>query len=265
MEPAAPSALALEWADYARTAWFASVVPGMEVTVTSDAVFLSNSIVPTPDGNHAALLRAAPEDTDALIERVCSHYSARGVSPCVAVSPACTPTDLTQRLAAHGFCEHGEPEYWLVLENPKHLLRYKAPANITIRQADDSAGISDFCGVMEAAYDMPEGTSFVLNHFFGHINALPGIRNYVATLDGQPVGCASLFTYLGVSAFGSGGVLPGLRYSGAILGLIERIYEDWRQDGAPVMVTQTVLPKLERTLQHFGFRTLFTRRYYLRE
>ena len=257
-------ALDLEWNDYARTAWFASVVPMMEVTISSQAVFLSNSLLPSSDGNHAALLRTSSQDCDALIRRVIEHYQARGVPPCVAVSPSCLPSDLPDRLLAHGFIAHGDPEYWLVLADPTRLENTRGPHNCTVQRVGPHE-VSAFCQVMETAFGMPEGASWVLEHVFGPINSLPGIYNYLATLDGQPAGCASLFTYNGFSAFGSGGTLPGMRSLAVGGALIEQVCRDWTAAGRPVMVAQTVLPKLERVFNHIGFRRVFSRSYYILE
>ena len=62
--------------------------------------------------------------------------------------------------------------------------------------------------VMAVAYEMPEGTIPILARNFQYINDLPGIHNYLAYLNGEPVGCMSLFSYMGYGALGGGGVIP---------------------------------------------------------
>lgn len=254
----------LEWNDYARSAWFASVVPMMEVRISSEVIFVSNSLSPTVDGNHAALLRAGEDNADELIDRVIAHYQALGVPPCVAVSPSCRPADLPERLSARGFQPQGGPEYWLVLDDPARIGRARGSENTLVRRVGPEE-VDAFCEVMEAAFDMPEGASWMLRQVFEPLNRLPGIQNYLAYLDGQPAGCASLFTYNGVSAFGSGGTLPGKRSLALGAALIEQVYRDWHAAGQPVMVTQTVLPKLERLFRQIGFRRAFSRTYYVLE
>jgi hypothetical protein len=257
-------ALAIERNDYARTAWFASVVPMMEITMSSEVVLLSNSLMMSPDGNHAALLRPTAEDTDALIRRVIKFYQERGVPPCVAVSPNCTPPNLARRLLAQGFKQHGDPEYWLALVDPQPFEHIHGAPNIQV-DAIGQAGLTDFCEVMACAYGMPAGAGFILEHFFGHINTLPGIHNYLARQDGQPAGCLSLFQYKGICALGSGSTLPNLRSLDLGWALLEKAIQGWNAAGRPPLVTQTVLPRLERIFTRLGFRRIFSRTYYILE
>ncbi len=254
----------LEWSDQARNAWFATIVPGLEVHLSSEAVFLSNNDFPTADGNHAARLRAQPEYADALIERVVAYYRARGVAPCVALSPACSPEDLPQRLVAFGFQPYGDPEHWLLLRDSARFARVRCPSGIRIREAA-AQDVGLFCEVMAQAFEMPSEFTFVLEHFFGHINELPGIHNYIAFRDGEPVGCASLFSHQGVSAWGSCGLLPNARQLAVMAGIIAQVYQDWQCDGTANLLFQTVLPKLEQAALRVGFEHVFSRTYYLLE
>jgi len=257
-------ALELEWNDYARTAWFASVVPMMEITISSDVIFLTNHLVPTPDGNHAALLRTTTEDTDALIRRVISFYQERDLTPCVAISPNCQPANLTRRLAAHGFKPYGDPEAWLVLVDTLRFENARGAPNCTTEPVGLD-NLDEFCDVMACGYDMPSGSSFILNHFFGHINSLPGIHNYLARVDGKPAGSLSLFYYNGICAFGSASTLPAVRSLALGGALLHQASLDWNAAGRPQMVTQTVLPRLEHILTRLGFRRVFSRIYYTLE
>jgi len=252
----------LEWSNYARTAYFATVVPGLEVRISHEVILITDPAVPMTDGNHAAMLRATPDRADALIERIIQHYRDIGQKPYVVVSPGCTPDDLSERLQMHGFSQYGDIEYWLTLKNPWYAEVLRAPGNVLVRQIGNDQ-VPVFCRVMSEAYQMPEDTLPVLEHAFGYINDLPGIHNYVAYLEGKPVGCISLFTYLGYSALGSGGVLPGARNAGVAFALVAHAYQDWKKEGSNVLVLQTVLPKLERMLRIGGCQRVFTRTHYI--
>ena len=254
----------LEWSNYARTAYFATVVPGLEVRISNEVILITDPTVPMTDGNHAALLRATPDRADALIERIIQHYRDAGQKPCVVISPSCAPDDLPERLQAHGFTQYGDVEYWLTLLNPWYAEMLHGPSNVTVRQIGQDE-VSAFCQVMAQAYKMPEDALPVLEHAFGYINDLPGIHNYVAYLEGKPVGCISLFTYLGHSALGSAGVLPGVRNAGVAFALTAHAYQDWKKEGSHTAVFQTVLPKLERMLRIGGCQRVFTRTYYIVE
>lgn len=257
-------ALALEWNDYARTAWFASVVPMMEITISSEAVFLTNQLVQTPDGNHAALLRTSAEDCDAMIRRVISFYQERGLTPCVAVSSNCQPANLALRLASQGFKPYGDPESWLVLGDLLRFESARGAPNCTVHPVSPD-DLDEFCDVMANSYGMPAGAGFILNHFFSNIGRLPGINNYLARVDGSPAGCLSMFHYNGVCAMGSASTLPEVRSLALGGALLQQASLDWIAAGRPQLVTQTVLPRLESILVRLGFRRAFSRTYYILE
>ena len=193
----------LEWPNYARTAYFATVVSGAEVSISSEVILVTDPEVPLMDGNHAAMLRTTPDRADALIERITRHYQERGLQPAVVISPACAPDDLPQRLEAHGFTQYGEVERWLTLEKPFYADALRPSKNVVVREIGLEE-LPDFCRVMVTAYEMPEDVMPILVRNFGPINDLPGIHNYLAYLDGEPVGCMSMFSYLGHGALGSG-------------------------------------------------------------
>jgi hypothetical protein len=252
----------LEWANYARTAYFASVVPGPEVRISSEIILITDPSVPMTDSNHAALLRTTPERADALIERVIRHYREVGQKPCMVLSANCSPDDLPQRLLARGFVQYGGEEYWTMLQDRTFAESLQGPENIPVRQAS-AEDMPDFCQVMIAAFDMPQDTLPILHHAFGLINDLPGIHNYVAYLDVKPIGCASLFSYLGIGALGSMSVIPSARNSGAMWALAARSYQDVKQDNDKAMIFQTPLVWLDRLLQNVGCVRVLTRTYYI--
>ena len=252
----------LEWSNYARTAYFATVVPGLEVNISSEVILLTDPAVPLVDGNHAARLHTTPDRADALIERIIQHYGDRGLKPYVVISPGCTPEDLPQRLEAHGFTRYGDPEAWLTLSKPFYADALRPARNVVVREIG-AGELPEFCRVMAIAYDLPEDTIPILAHNFDYINDLPGIHNYIAYVNDEPVGCLSLFSYLGYGALGGGGVIPSARRADVAFSLAIRGYQDWKKDGNKVMVLQTVLPKLERMLRIAGCQRRFVRTYYV--
>jgi hypothetical protein len=124
----------LEWSNYARAAYFARVVPGVEVTISNEVILIADPEVPLVDGNHAAMLQTAPERADALIEHIVRHFRDRGVKPYVVLSPNCVPDDLGQRLEEHGFTQFGNPEHWLTLEKPFYAEAIRGSGKVTVRE-----------------------------------------------------------------------------------------------------------------------------------
>lgn len=256
------TAARLEWANYAQVAYFARAVPGVAVNISSEAVRVSSQQIPMMDVNHTALLCAAPERADELIREITAHYRDLGNQPCIALSPACTPADLDQRLEAQGYEKYGGPEFWLKLVDTSYVEKLKYPPGIDVRQIGKEE-LPAFCTVMAAAFEMPPEMIPMLQQGFEYTSGLPGIQSYVAYAGDQPVGCISMNTYQGYSAIGSGGVLPGVRRLGVSYALWKRTYEDWRKQGGSEYVIQTVLPNLERLLCMGGCKRLFSRTYYV--
>lgn len=256
------TAARLEWANYAQVAYFARAVPGVTVSISSEVVRVTSQRIPMVDVNHAALLRAEPERADDLIREITAQYRDLGIQPCIALSPACAPADLDQRLEAQGYEKQGGPEFWLKLVDTSVVEKLSDPPGICVRQISKE-GLPDFCTVMAAAFEMPPESAPMLQEGFEYTSDLPGVRNYVAYADEQPVGCVSMNTYQGYTAIGSGGVLPGARRLGVSYALWKRTYEDWRKLGESEYITQTVLPQLDRLLRIGGCKRLFTRTYYV--
>lgn len=261
-----PSQLAnrLEWANYARNAYFASVVPGMEVTVARNVVLVTNHEVPTVDGNHAAMLRAAPDEADALIDRIVRHYREIGITPYVVLSPGCAPADLPLRLQDKGFKVYGKPETWLDITHLPRAEKLPMPGYLEIHKIT-SGEMADFCRVIIEAFEMPAEMLPMMLRGFTPINDLEGIDNYLALVNGKPTGCASLYHYLGYTALGSGAVLPGARFMGVGAGLVGYLYREWQKSGSHTLLAQTSLGKLEQILILGGGKKLFTRQYYALE
>ena len=254
----------IEWSNYARSAYFATVVPGVEIRVSNEVILVTDPLVPLVDGNHAAMLNTTLEHADDLIERIIRHYQERSLTPTVVLSPSCSPDDLGQRLLEHGFKPTGESEYWLDLEDASIIEGLKFPADIEVHEIEQ-AELTDFCQIMAAAFEMPGEIVPILYHNFSFVNELPGIHNYLACVNKKPVGCGSLFSYAGFSSFGSAGVLLEARNYRIGPALIARGYQDWKKDGTKKFLIQTLLPGLDRKLSQVGCRRLFTRSYYVLE
>ena len=118
---------------------------------------------------------------------------------------------------------------------------------------------------MAASFEMPEEMIPILYHNFSFVNDLPGIHNYLACVNGKPVGCGSLFSYAGYSSFGSTGVLPEARDYGIGYALYAHGYKEWKKDGTKMFLIQTLVPGLDRKLSQVGCQRLFTRSYYALE
>ena len=92
---------------------------------------------------------------------------------------------------------------------------------------------------------------------------LPGVRHYLASIDGESVGTCSLLCYETYGILGSAGVLPARRGSRAAMNLAVRAGTDAQTWGMQTLVLQTTAgTTLERLLRINGFETAFTRACY---
>lgn len=252
----------LEWANYAATLAAAQVTPGLDIIMRDDVVITRSEIFPSPDANHACLLRAAPQTADSLIAEVVDCFKSKGLPATIFISPACTPADLPARLLKQGFVKQKAEEAWIALE---HLLDFEIPApfpNIVVRPITKNETLT-FAEIFMTAFDMPVDFAPYMAQLLEPSLDLPDIHHYLALVDGQPAGIMSLMRYEKFGVFGSGGVLPAYRKSGAATNLTIKAATDARERGVDTLMGQTKAgTPLERLLHISGFKKVFNRTCY---
>lgn len=249
----------LEWSNYAATMPIAGVTPDLEVCLKQDVIITSSRQFPYPDSTHACLVRATPESADQLIEQIITYFQTRELPTTIFVSPACTPADLGDRLLKRGFHKNETEEAWLVFNE---LLRYPLPAArpeikveaITKRQTEL------FVSTMMAAFEIPDFFAPYLVGLTEPSIGLPTVCHYLAWLDGQPVGTASLVCHGQLGTLGGVGVAPAYRTRGVAINLVLKVFSDAQTRGLDTILIQTgAATPLERLLRIHGFKRVFTR------
>jgi hypothetical protein len=249
----------LEWANYAATLASARVTPGLEVALRDDVILTSSAMFPTPDANHACLLRTTEQGIEGLIAEVEGHFTAVDMPATIFVSPACTPVDLPQRLRHHGFVRQPEREAWMVLED---LARLKTPSptpRIAVRQIGADQALA-FARIFMAAFGMPVEMAEQMAQLLQPSMCLPDVHHYMAFWDDEPVGVSSLLCYEHFGILGSAGVLPDRRGSRAATNMTIQAITDAQAHHVDTLMLQTSAgTRLERFLRINGFRTAFIR------
>ncbi len=252
----------LEWANYAATQITAQVTPGLDVILREDVIITTSAIFPSPDANHACLLRTAPSAADGLLDEIVDVFQPQGLPATIFLSPACAPADLAERLLARGFIRQEGEEAWVVLEN---LLDFEIPAlspQAQVRTITPDEALT-YAQIFMAAFEMPSEFAPYMAQLLTPSIGLPDVCHYLALLDGQPAGILSLLCYEGVGVIGSGGVLPEHRRGGAAFNLTIQAALDARERGIDILLGQTAAgTSLERLLRISGFKTAFTRTCY---
>ena len=252
----------LEWTNYAATLATAQVTPGLDVVLRDDIIITSSEIFPSPDANHACLLRATPETIDDLITEVIDCFKPKGLPTTIFVSPACTPVDLPDRLLKQGFVKQKAEEAWIVLD---HLLNFDIPLpfpNIEVRQITRNQVLT-FAEIFMTAFDMPLDFAPYMVQLLEPSLDRPSVHHYLALVDEQPAGIMSLLRHESFGVFGSAGVLPAYRKSGVATNLAIRVITDAKKYSVDTLMVQTKAGSfLERLLCVSGFRKVFTRTCY---
>lgn len=249
----------LEWANYAATARVAQATPGLEVILRPDVILTSSAAFPTPDANHACLLRATAQAVEPLLDEVTAYFQAREVPTTVFLSPACTPSDLPDRLRKRGLVAQEEREAWMAVENLSRLDLPPLSPKVAVRhigpdEADTAAGI------FMVAFEMPSEFASSMAELMKPSIGLPGVYHYLALIEDEPVGTCTLLCYEAYGILGSAGVLPSRRGRHAASNLAVQAALDARAAGVETLMLQTRADTmLERFLRIHGFKRLFTR------
>lgn len=254
----------LEWANYAATSKTAQVTPGLDVVMREDVILNSSQAFPTPDANHACLLRSTRGAVGGLIDEITGYFQAKGLPATVYLSPACTPPDLAERLSRRGFIPQREKEAWLVLDD---LPEFDLPARtsgVEVRQITEEEA-STFAKVFLTAFEMPTDFATAMAQLMRPSIGQPGVYHYIAWRDERAVGVCSLLCYENFGVWGSVGLVPGYRRRGAATNLGVEVIARALEEGVDTLMLQTVAgAPLERLLRISGFKRAFVRTGYTR-
>ena len=253
----------LEWASYVATTATTRVTPGVEVIMRDDIVITTSQAFPSPDVNHACLLRATPQGVDSLIAETIEHFESKGVPTTIFVSPACTPADLSEHLSRRGFVEQPTGDAWLTLDLLNFEMPILPPVGIVTREIMAHETLT-FAEIFMAAFEMPVAFAPYMVQILEPSMNLPIIHHYMALVDEQPVGICTMLYHENTCILGSAGVLPTHRKSGAATYLAVKAMTEAREQGADTVIVQTASGGwLERVLCANGFEKVFTRTCYV--
>jgi hypothetical protein len=234
-------------------------MPGSDVILRDDLALISSLNYPSPDSNHACLLRTSAANIEALIDEVIEYFKSRDLPATIFTSPACSPVDLPERLLRRGFVKQEPDESWLALEHLQTTRVPKVDPKITVRQVE-KAEVKLFAEVMAAAYEMPAEWLPMLLQVLEPTIGLPDFRHYLAFANGQPLATITVMRHEQFAVVGSAGVLPEQRGSSLIYNLTVGVLDKAQQEGVDTIILQTTLgPLFERLLRIYGFKFAFKR------
>ena len=236
-----------------------AAMPGSDVILRDDLALISSLNYPSPDSNHACLLRASTENAETLIDEVTEYFKSRGLPATIFISPACSPADLPERLLRRGFVKQEPDESWLAFEHLQAARVPKPDPKINVRQVE-KAEVNLFAKVMAAAYEMPAEWLPMLSQVLEPTIGLPGFHHYLAFVNKQPLATITVMRHEKFAVVGSAGVLPEQRGSSLIYNLTVSVLGQAQHEGVDTIILQTTLgPLLERFLRIYGFKFVFKR------
>jgi hypothetical protein len=253
----------LEWTSYVATTATARVTPGVEVIMRDDVVINTSQAFPSPDVNHACLLRTTPQGVDSLIAETIAHFESKDIPTTIFVSPACTPANLSEHLLRRGFVEQPAKEAWLTLDLLNSEMPALPSAHMVTREILAHETLT-FAEIFMAAFEMPVAFAPYLVQILEPSMHLSIIHHYMALVDEQPVGICTTLCHENICILGSAGVLPTHRKSGAATYLAIKAMTEAREQGSDTVIVQTTSGGwLERVLCANGFEKVFTRTCYI--
>ncbi|MCA1782274.1 MAG: hypothetical protein LC679_08905 [Intrasporangiaceae bacterium] len=117
--------------------------------------------------------------------------------------------------------------------------------------AEDRGG---YIALLLEAYELPTG-AVALRRMFAREHATPGLRCYLAVIDGVPAAVGGLYTNAGTGLFAGAATLPAFRRRGCQSALIDRRLTDAAADTDLVAVTAAAGTASHENLERHGFAT----------
>ena len=155
-----------------------------------------------PIDYHNAVVRAVvpPEEADAEIGASLARMRAHGVPGSWHAGPSMRPTDLGERLLAHGF-EYGGDDIGMAVDLGALPEEVPAPDGFVVERVRDEEGLAEWVRTLGSGFgEGPVEAEWVGGTYrklgFGDDGPL---RHYLGRLDGEPVGTSTLYFGAGVA------------------------------------------------------------------
>lgn len=243
----------------------AQVTEGAEMVLRDDVILTSSQSFPSPDSTHACLLKATPETIDALLDEVTAYFQDKGLPTTIYVSPACTPTDIPDRLLKRGFVENEYKESWVLLEKLEDFRFQPFNEQVVLHRVTPDS-VTEFAETFLAAFEQPVEFAPALAELLKPSASLPDTFHYLGKVGEENIGTISLIRYQDYGIIGSGGIVPAHRKSKMVAALFFAAFTAAQNHKIRGLFGQTELGgRAEQLLLPNNFRRLFVRRLFTLE
>jgi len=187
----------------------------------------------------------------ALLKEILEFYAEAAVRPAVEVWAGDATTELHRTLLDAG----------LAPATPTVTLHARPSSDQTAPLVEvQEVGLDDerYRAVVLGGYETP-ASEVAFRRALAIEHATPGLRRYIALVDGHPAAAGSLFAHEGVSYFAGAATLPEFRRRGCQSALIDRRLADAAEHSDLAVVTAAFASPSHDNLARHGFAMTHTR------
>ena len=170
--------------------------------------------IPDAFNNVVMHTRLPPDGAGELIGQALIHFRSRSVRRLSWwIEEGAQAADLRKQLVAHGlnFVEGGTGMAADLRALPADLA---TPAGLTIAPVEDKEALSQWAHIVNTGFGLPVWSETIWLALFAGLGFELPLRNYLATLNGQPVGASQLFLGAGVAGIYNVTCVPEARSRG---------------------------------------------------
>ena len=179
--------------------------PGLTWLLTGTPFPLMNTVIRT---------QLTPDNVDEIIEETVAHFKSENVTSFTWwAEPGTQPTDLGDHLLAHGFT-YAEGPPGMAVDLLALNEDITAPSDLRIQHVGDAGTLKQWVSTLISGFELPDGSE---GGFFDLLTGLGfdlPLRNYVGSLNGEPVATAELFLGAGVAGIYGVATVPKARRQG---------------------------------------------------
>jgi hypothetical protein len=195
-----------------------------------------------PDSNGVGGVRWTAEEADQKIEETIAYHRERNIGFQWWVNPFDTPSDLRARLERHGLILAGDAATMAHTQLDQLDISVNPQIEIEVMDGYHEEAIDAMLHIMLVCFNKPAEELAQLRATWGERMRDPKDRlvntNYLARLNGQPVGFGRLSLRSGVGYLSGGAVLPEFRGRHVYSTVLRRRLEDAREHGYQVVAIQ---------------------------
>ena len=191
-----------------------SGLPKVEILDTPEILRVFTG-VPHYAVNGVLRTQIADADVDARIETILDYFRSRNVPMMWSVSLSTRPADLDRHLQAHGLT-HLTTMPGMALDLDRLPASVPLPPGAIVKEVTDQDTLAHWAEAVSEGFEMPREVIDVwasATSLAGYGEQTP-LRNFIAYLDGEPVGTSTLFLGGGVAGIYSVTVVPTARRQG---------------------------------------------------